>query len=232
MKTLKVLFIEDDMDMGYLISKGLENAGFDVAFRNTLDGFRETLAVSRPDVLLLDLEVGSRNSSEELSFIRTLYPSLPIVVASSHTSGKEIGDCLNAGVDYYIKKPYELAEVIPLLHKLCPAGSESVAECICFGPYRLDLSNRALYCNNRRMHALNPKEFQLLSLLAARPGEIVKRADILQHVWQNENAGDSLNNYITYLRNYLKSDPDIEIQTVKGIGCCLLLRHKPGKPSL
>lgn len=222
MKAGKILFVEDNMDIGYLVSKGLEKAGFDVSFINTLTGFREVLVAFQPHLVLLDLEVGDRNSADEIPYIRAAYPRLPIIIASSHTSGKEIGNCLNAGADYYIKKPYELEELLPLIYRFCSADNEGTPECIRFGHYRLNPANHELYYKQQLIHSLNPKEFQLLYLLASHPREIVKRTDILQQIWQNEGAGESLNNYITYLRNYLKKDSTIEIKTIKGIGYCFL----------
>lgn len=223
MKTKKVLFVEDDMIIGSLITRGLENENFNVCFMNSLNGFRETLKVFHPDILLLDLEVGNRDSSEELSFIRINFPSLPIIIASSHTAGKEIAYCLDGGADYYIKKPYELIELLSLFHKLSPAANESSSECIYFSNYGLNIATHELFYKNQLVHILNPKEFDLLNLFLAQPGQIILRLDILQRVWQNENAGDSLNNYITSLRNYLKEDSTIQIKTIKRRGYCLIL---------
>lgn len=223
METKKILFIEDDMIVGSLVTRGLENAGYKVLFMNSLDNFRQTLTDQLPDLILLDLEVNNKNSSDELPFIRSVYPSLPVIIASSHISGKEIGYCLDAGVSYYIKKPYELEELLPLIHRFCPDIKDTAPNSISFGKYHLQTDNHQLFFGEKHVQTLNPKEFSLLSLLLSKPGEIVERSEILQQIWQNENAGDSLNNYITYLRNYLKQDPDIEIKTVKKIGYSFIL---------
>lgn len=227
MQKQKILFVEDDPVVGTLIMKGLTNAGMEVCLLNTLNGFREILTGFHPDLLILDLEVSERNSMEELPFIRSIFPTLPVIIASSHTSGKEIGKSFDAGVNYYIKKPYELEELLSIARKLCPVKKmepekekevEPTKELRLSEYYRLNLVSRELFYSGERVCKLNPKEYRLLTFLISKPGKVLYRPELLEEVWHNPQAGDSLNNCISNLRSFLKKDPRIRIETISKKG--------------
>lgn len=94
------------------------------------------------------------------------------------------------------------------------------------GHYRLNLHTRDLIYQKQLQKTLNPKEFELLCMLITHKGEILGRRLLLQKVWNNQSAEESLNNYITYLRKHLKEDPRIQIRTVKGKGYLLTYREE------
>lgn len=220
----KILFVEDDLDVvGPLITKGLQNEGYEVCYMNSLVGLRDTLHAFLPDLLLLDLEIGNRNSAEVLPSIRGMYPSLPVLIASSHNNDDEIAYCLREGANYYIKKPYQIKEVITLIRKFCPDTPSPGAFCIPVGKYSLNKQNHTLLGPDNKEIILKPKEYQLLCMLLEHAGKVILRADLLERIWQHTEANDSLNNYIACLRNYLKQDPDLEIKTVRGTGYILVI---------
>lgn len=220
----KILFVEDDLDVvGPLITKGLQNEGYEVCYMNSLVGLRDTLYAFLPDLLLLDLEIGNRNSAEVLSSIRAMFPSLPVLIASSHNNDDEIAYCLREGANYYIKKPYQIKEVVTLIRMFCPDTPSPGAFCIPVGKYALDKQNHTLLGPDKKEIILKPKEYQLLCMLLEHAGKVILRADLLERIWQHTEANDSLNNYIACLRNYLKQDPDLEIRTVRGAGYVLVV---------
>ena len=222
--TKKILFVEDDLEVvGSLITKGLQNEGYEVYYMNSLVGLRDTLHAFLPDLLLLDLEIGNRNSAEVLPSIRDMYPSLPILIASSHNNDNEIAYCLRKGANYYIKKPYQIREIVTLIRMFCPDTPSPGIFCIPVGKYALDKQNHTLLGPDKKVITLKPKEFQLLCLLLENAGGITLRTELLERIWQHTEANDSLNNCIACLRNYLKQDPDLEIRTVRGVGYVLLM---------
>lgn len=225
--TQKILFLEDDRLLGTLISKGLGNAGFEVRLISRLEALQETAEAFCPDVAVLDLEIGGRNSLEEMPAFRKRHPHLPIIFASSHTDGKEIVACWNLGCTDYIKKPYEMEELIYHIRKWGTTTMTAKAtDTLTLGHYRLNLHTRDLIYQKQLQKTLNPKEFELLCMLITHKGEILGRRLLLQKVWNNQSAEESLNNYITYLRKHLKEDPRIQIRTVKGKGYLLTYREE------
>ena len=207
------------MMTGSLITRGLEGKGFEVAFINRLEPLRDTLRTVRPHALLLDLEIGERDSREELPAVRTEYPSLPIIVLTSHHIDSEVTRCYEAGATCCLAKPFGINELERIIRHLIP-GKSGKESGIRLGAFRLDTRLGMLLWGEKKI-SLNPKECLLLRLLSERRGELVSRQQILREVWHNEEAGASLNNYITYLRRHLRDDPSIRLTTVNGRGYIL-----------
>ncbi|WP_455630176.1 response regulator transcription factor [Parabacteroides sp.] len=218
---IRIVFLEDDILVGSLITKTLEERGFEVTFTNNLDVLRNAIRDVRPDVLLLDLEVGNRNSLEEIPLIRTEFPSLPIIIASSHHDSKEMVNCYEAGAKFYLVKPYEADEVERMIRMASPLSVQTVLDHVYFGQFQLNIAQQTLQYAEESIRTLNPKEFHLLKLLLTHKNKPVSRQIILQEIWQNEEASSSLNNYINNLRKYLERDPSISLVTIKGIGYSL-----------
>lgn len=93
------------------------------------------------------------------------------------------------------------------------------------GRFALNATNRDLFFDDELDFKLNPKEFEILRILLEQQGKTVTRQKLLEKVWNNDLAEESLNNYFTYLRRYLRKDPKVKIQTIKGIGYSLVI-HK------
>lgn len=215
----KIVFVEDDMLLGPLITTALTEKGYDVIFHNSLEGFMAGLSASNPDLLILDIEVGKQSSLDVLPFVRSAYPAMPIIMASSHTGGDEVVCCLEAGANHYIKKPYEIQELHFHINRLLQVESiKENAPQVRLGDYLLDISTHQLYYKEKLVHPLSPKEFAVLFMLLKNRGKLVQRTDLKRQVWGNDTCDESLNNVIALLRKYIKKDPRIKIQTLKTEG--------------
>lgn len=221
----KILFLEDDLLLGTLISKGLRQAGFEVRLISRLEELYTATETFRPDLTVVDLEIGGLNSLKEMPSFRKRYPQMPIVFASSHTDGKEIIACWNLGYTDYVKKPYEVEELIYHIRKWL-GTTTAASDMLTLGHYQLNLQTRDLIYQTQIQKRLNPKEFNLLRMLITRKEEVIDRSEFLKKVWNNQPAEESLNNYITYLRKHLNKDPRILIRTVKGKGYILTYREE------
>ena len=114
----KLIYIEDDQILGNMITQALAENGFEVDFRTTLNGLQDSLASLLPDLLILDIKVNNQNCLDILPAIRSQYPQLPVIIASSHTDGTEIIRSYDTGANHYIKKPYDITELIFQIRKL------------------------------------------------------------------------------------------------------------------
>lgn len=206
----KIIFVEDDPDYGLIISSALEENGYLVDYIDNLDRLPELLRAKHYDLLLLDLEVKDRNSIDEIPSIHLHDPRLPIIVASSHTLGKEVCRCYEAGIKQYIKKPYDIDEILHILRICLPDVRE-------IGNFQLYAESHQL-CYKIDCAQLTPKEYQLLCILADQSGKVVTREYLFNQIWEGDIQEDSLNNLISSLRHYLKKDNTIKVETVKGIG--------------
>lgn len=219
----KILFIEDDILLGTLIAQGLEEAGMEVLFSTSLSSLRPDVISFQPDLVLLDLEVGNQNSRETIPWLKAEFPMIKIFIATSHTEGEEVSACLSSGADYYIKKPYQIQEILALIQRWVPDGHEKMQNvCYTLGNYYLDVKTHTLlFRPSQEREKLKPKEFQLLCLLLEYKNQVINKNDLLQRIWKNNSAEDSLNNCISSLRRKLNKDVSLKIENLKGIGFAL-----------
>ena len=161
----KVIFIEDDPNLGLIIVLALQSKGYEVCYANTLSGIQDMIEKDCPNILLLDLEVGNQNALDYLPFIRSKHPSLPVLIASSHNEGEEITRCYEAGANHYTKKPYDIQEIDFLIQRFCKKGSP-ISNSISIGDYQLELSTHKLFYKQEQSKTLSPKDFKLFYLLS------------------------------------------------------------------
>lgn len=88
--TRNILFVEDDLINGALITKSLIENGFEVNYLNTLNGFMQKISSFSPDIFVLDVEVGNESSLDILPAIRSKYPSIPVLFMSSHIDNETV----------------------------------------------------------------------------------------------------------------------------------------------
>ncbi len=217
---LKVIFIEDDPNLGLIIVLALQSKGYEVRYANMLSGIQDMIEKECPNILLLDLEVGNQNALDQLPFIRSKHPSLPILIASSHNEGEEITRCYEAGANHYTKKPYDIQEIDFLIRRFCKK-TDTISNIISIGDYQLKLSTHQLFYKQELLKVLSPKDFKLLYQLSEPLNQPVSREKLFQEIWEGQEAHDSLNNSISRLRKLLERDTTLSIDAVKGIGYIL-----------
>ncbi len=217
---LKVIFIEDDLNLGSIISMALQSKGYEVRYANMLSGIQDMIEKECPNILLLDLEVGNQNTLDQLPFIRSKHPSLPILIASSHNEGEEITRCYEAGANHYTKKPYDIQEIDFLIQRFCKKGSP-ISNSISIGDYQLELSTHKLFYKQELSKTLSPKDFKLFYLLSEQLNQPVSREKLFHEIWDGQEVHDSLNNSISRLRKLLEKDTTLSIDAVKGVGYIL-----------
>ncbi len=216
----KVIFIEDDLNLGSIISMALQSKGYEVRYANMLSGIQDMIEKECPNILLLDLEVGNQNTLDQLPFIRSKHPSLPILIASSHNEGEEITRCYEAGANHYTKKPYDIQEIDFLIQRFCKKASP-ISNSISIGDYQLELSTHKLFYKQELSKTLSPKDFKLFYLLSEQLNQPVSREKLFHEIWDGQEVHDSLNNSISRLRKLLEKDTTLSIDAVKGVGYIL-----------
>lgn len=143
MTNSKLIYIEDDQILGNLITQALVDYGFEIDFRTTLNGLQESLASMLPDLLILDIEVNNQSCLDILPAIRSQYPQLPIIIASSHTDGAKIIRSYDAGANY-IKKPYDVTELVFQIQNLLQQSEKQLPAIWKIGTYQVDTRKQLL----------------------------------------------------------------------------------------
>lgn len=144
MTNSKLIYIEDDQILGNLITQALVDYGFEIDFRTTLNGLQESLASMLPDLLILDIEVNNQSCLDILPAIRSQYPQLPIIIASSHTDGAKIIRSYDAGANHYIKKPYDVTELVFQTQNLLQQSEKQLPAIWKIGTYQVDTRKQLL----------------------------------------------------------------------------------------
>ena len=217
----RLLLVEDDASIREIVSIGLKAAGFRVA--TAMDG-RQGLASARSggfDAVILDVMLPSLDGFEVCREIRK-FSRVPIVMLTARTDLIDVVVGLESGADDYVKKPFELPELIARLRAvLRRAAAPAEDTLLAVGRLEIDPAGFTVRRDGIEV-SLTATEFRLLVELARRPGQVFTRELLLQRVWDYEYLGEShlVDVAIQRLRAKVEDDPShpVLIKTVRGVG--------------
>ena len=217
----RLLLVEDDASIREIVSIGLKAAGFRVA--TEMDG-RQGLATARSgsfDAVILDVMLPSLDGFEVCREIRK-FSRVPIVMLTARSDLIDVVVGLESGADDYVKKPFELPELIARLRAvLRRAAAPTEDTLIAVGRLEIDPAGFTVRRDGIEV-SLTATEFRLLVELARRPGQVFTRELLLQRVWDYEYLGEShlVDVAIQRLRAKVEDDPSHPtlIKTVRGVG--------------
>jgi len=217
----RLLLVEDDASIREIVSIGLKAVGFRVA--TAMDG-RQGLASARSggfDAVILDVMLPSLDGFEVCREIRKV-SRVPIVMLTARTDLIDVVVGLESGADDYVKKPFELPELIARLRAvLRRAAAPAEDTLLAVGRLEIDPAGFTVRRDGIEV-SLTATEFRLLVELARRPGQVFTRELLLQRVWDYEYLGEShlVDVAIQRLRAKVEDDPShpVLIKTVRGVG--------------
>ena len=217
----RLLLVEDDASIREIVSIGLSAAGFRLI---TAEDGRDGLAKARAgsfDVVILDVMLPSMDGFEVCREIRK-FSRVPVVMLTARADLVDVVVGLESGADDYVKKPFELPELVARLRAvLRRASAPAQAALILAGALEIDPAGFTVRKNGEEV-TLTATEFRLLLELARRPGQVFTRELLLQRVWDYEYLGDShlVDVAIGRLRAKVEDDPSHPalIKTIRGVG--------------
>lgn len=225
---IKLLLIEDDLNLGYIIKSSLEEivGNYEVSMASNGEEGLEALVIFKPDIIVSDIDMPVLNGLEMVKMIRKSNTDIPIIFATGKNMSKDVTAGYEAGVNNYIKKPFlpeELdAHIKALLQLKQNQAVKSKEKVYTIGNY---IFNPKLYYldYNSEKQSLTSRESQILALLCEHLGEIVPREDILIKFWGISDyfTSRSLDVFISKMRRYLSKDSLISIKNIKGVGLIL-----------
>jgi DNA-binding response OmpR family regulator len=219
----RVLIIEDDPSVRSAIAADLTQRAHAVRTAGTaLDGIRE-VSNHPPEVIVLDLGLPDLDGQQALKMMRAI-TTAPVIVATARHEEAEIIRLLNAGADDYLVKPFSCEHLAARVSaQLRRAGSGSAASVISVGGLRIDLARREALLDGSQLE-LSRREFDLLAYLAARPGVVISRQELLTEVWHQSYGDDqTIDVHVSWLRRKLGETAARPryLRTVRGIGVML-----------
>jgi len=220
----RVLIVEDDPELRGVLKRGLAEEGFAteaVATGAELLARVESDPANLPDLLVVDIGLPDADGRDLCQALRARGIQAPVLFLTARDALPDRLSGFDAGGDDYVTKPFDFAEVVARLQALARrAGADGVIEA---AGLRLDPITHAVSCGSSST-PLTPTEFRLLARLLARPGETVRRRELIRAGWPHgaivhENTLDA---YVARLRRKLRAqDAEPGITTVHGVGYSL-----------
>ena len=213
-----VLLVEDDDRLRSLILRGLGEAGFRAEGVAQASELLQRLPRLTPDVLVIDIGLPDADGRDLCQALRAHGFTAPIMFLTARDAIPDRLTGFAAGGDDYLTKPFNFAELVARLRALVRrGGTEQVAE---VGALRLDPARHDISCDGKRVE-LTPTEFRIFASLAARPGEAVRRRELVQAAWPDGAIvhDNTLDVYMATIRRKLSTLPGAPaIKTVHGVG--------------
>jgi two-component system OmpR family response regulator len=225
----RILLLEDDANLGFVIREHLEAHGFTVTLRtNGVDGLTET-EKGRFDLLLVDVMMPKKDGFTFVREFRAKDAATPVIFLTAKALKEDRVEGFRIGGDDYVTKPFSIDELLlrikAVLRRTKPSSRGDEGE----GLYRLGAltfdARRQILTGPKTTQNLTSRETELLRMLAARPNDPVDRSEILMTVWGDDSVsnGRSLDVFVSKLRKYLSADPALEIKSVHGKGYRLVV---------
>jgi DNA-binding response OmpR family regulator len=220
---IKILLVEDDPNLGFVIKDTLTQHNFDVTLCANGEQGEKNFSEGIFQLCLLDVMLPRKDGFSLARSIREKNKNIPILflTAKSMTEDKLAG--FGTGADDYITKPFSIEELLCRIEVFLRRSTQTdvvVSENIfSIGEFEFDYKNLTLK-NKDQQKVLTQKEAEVLRLLHLHRGRVLKREEILTNVWGDDDyfMGRSMDVFISKLRKYLKEDPAVRIVNYHGVG--------------
>jgi DNA-binding response OmpR family regulator len=220
---MRVLVAEDHPSLARSIATGLRDEGYAVDL--TFDG-EEAMHLARSnsyDAIVLDIMLPRKDGWTILQSLRRGGSSIPVLFLTAKDAVQDRVKGLDLGADDYLVKPFEFEELVARVRAIIRRGHAQQSSTIVVGDLEIDTAKKSARRGDREIE-LSAREFALLEYLAHRQNQVVSRADIWEHLYDehDEISSNVVDVYIGYLRNKLEKDfPTKLIHTRRGLGYVL-----------
>ncbi len=212
--------VEDDRALGEILRRGLVEDGYAVDVETTILGAGFTMEVNEYDAVVLDLGLPDGSGVDLLRRMRAVgHPARVLVLTARDTMTDKVAG-LDAGADDYLTKPFDFPELLARLRAVLRRPASTRAPILQVGDVRLDPAAHQVWRSGVAV-PLTPREFSLLHFLMAHAGDVCRRTDLLEHVWDANYDGLSnvVDVHVGSLRRKLDVPGAIDpIETVRGVG--------------
>ena len=220
----RVLVVDDEPNIADVISMALKYNDFTVATAADGNEALDRVSEFRPDLIVLDVMMPGLDGFQVAKRLAERSKDIPILFLTARDTTDDKIRGLTIGGDDYLTKPFSVEELIARIKVILRRSGRSREESsrLTFLDLELDDDTREVFRDGNPVD-LTDTEFRLLRYLMSNPRRVLSRAQILDHVWEYDFAGDArvLETYVSYLRRKLdKFGPGL-IVTVRGVGYAL-----------
>src|SRR3954454_2421906 len=220
---MRLLLVEDDEKLARAVARGLRGEGYAVDLTIDAAGALAQLLVYDYDAVVLDVMLPGGDGFSVCRALRERGCWAPVLMLTARDGVDDRIRGLDAGADDYLGKPFDFGELLARVRALIRRAPRERPSALTIGRLAVDPATRAVHYDDEPVE-LTAREFAVLEYLARRPGEVVTRSELLDHVWDENFLGSTnvVDVYVGYLRRKLagagRSTP---IRTVRGVGFVL-----------
>lgn len=224
----KILFVEDEEDLTLIVSDTLRGQGYEVIV--AADGIAglEKFKTENADIVVADVMMPKMDGFSMAKEIRKISPTVPLLFLTAKSTIDDVEEGFEVGANDYMKKPFELRELLVRIKALLRSHESVRNEESRFriGRYIFDTYTQTLSIGERTIE-LSHFEEKILERLAINIGKTVDASELMIAVWQRDEQSNrnSLHGYIHKLRRALRHDPTISIINQRGFGYMLTIRN-------
>ena len=213
---MRLLVVEDEARLAAALQRGLQAEGFAVDVAPTGPAGLDAARHGEYDAMILDVMLPGLSGYEVVRRLRAERHWLPVLMLSAKDGEYDQADGLDCGADDYLTKPFSYVVLLARLRALLRRGAPERPTVLAVGDLRLDPARRRVTRDGAEV-ALTAREYALLDYLMRRPGEVVSKTELLDHVWDAgvETAPNAVEVYVGYLRRKIGRE---RLETVRGAG--------------
>lgn len=225
----KILFVEDERDLSLIVCDTLRQQGYEaVAAFDGIEGLAR-YKTGGADLIVADVMMPRLDGFAMAKEIRRISSTVPIIFLTAKSTIDDVEAGFDTGADDYLKKPFELRELLvrikALLRNKVRARNENIVYSV--GSYEFDATNQLLIFNGKET-AISNIEARILEKLATNIGRTVDASEMMIAVWGRDEVSNrnSLHGYIHKLRRSFHHDPNIRIINQRGFGYMLTVKKQ------
>ena len=226
---MRLLLVEDDTTLRAALQAALAQAGYAV---DTADNGRDALhrgATDAFDAVVLDLGLPQLDGLSVLKRWREDGRTMPVLILTARDGWADKVAGIDAGADDYLTKPFHTEELLARVRALIRRAQGLASPLLQHGPLALDTRSGRVTCHGQPV-VLTSHEFRLLAYLMHRPGSVVSRAELTEHLYAQDFDRDS-NTIEVFVGRLRRKLPPGSIDTLRGLGYRLAPWPLPGTPS-
>ncbi len=230
-KKVKILYVEDDVNLGYVTKDNLQKKGFDITLCQDGLTAAQTFSQQKFDLCILDVMLPKIDGFALAQKFRDKDKNVPILFLTAKSLLEDKIQGFKIGGDDYVTKPFSIDELVMKIEVFLKrskvfANNFEEKNKYSIGSYEFDFKELTLK-NPTNEYSLTLREAELLRMLCLNKNQVVRRDTILHQVWGEDNyyIGRSLDVFVSRLRKMFQDDKNIQIENVRGVGFKFMVKE-------
>lgn len=217
----KILLVEDDSTLSFIVQDALTREGFDVVCAPNGESGLKMFEEYNPDIIVADVMMPKMDGFEMVRIIRLTSPAVPVLFLTARTALDDVVKGFELGANDYIRKPFQILELVVRIKALLKRNQQGATEDtnLAIGDCFLDFASQHLAIGSETIE-LTHTEAVIIDELFRHPNEVVEAKTLMYRIWQNDdyNNLNRLHGFIYKLRKYLSKSTSLELLNIRGIG--------------